>query len=60
MTGGAWIYLIATLGWIVLLVFGYRSYRVDGRRTLSMIMIWLGIFILMILLFALFMGQEGA
>jgi hypothetical protein len=51
MSEGALVSLVAMVGWLVLMIFGYRSYRVDGRKTLSMVMIWLGIFILVILAF---------
>ncbi len=54
MSEYALVSLVAMLGWLVLVAFGYRSFRVDGRKTLSMVMIWLGLFVLVILAFTWF------
>ena len=47
--------VVALCGWLVLMLYGYRSYRISGRKTLTMVLIWLGIFIVAILGFSALM-----
>lgn len=39
------VLLVSATGWLVLAIYGYRSQRVSGRKTLVMAAIWLGIFL---------------
>lgn len=43
--------LVAMVGWLILVVSGYRSYRVSGRTTLTYVLIWASAFGLAALVF---------
>ena len=48
--------IIALVGWLVLMVGAYASYRMDWGKTLKMALIWASLFIGVFLLFALVRG----
>ncbi len=39
-----WVSVIALLGWLVLVLGAYRSYRVDTGKTIRMALTWAAIF----------------
>lgn len=49
------IALVGSLGVLVYLVFGYRSFRETSSKTMLMAGIWIGIFALAIIIFAWFL-----
>ena len=51
MSEGSVIQIVVLVGWLVLVVSGYRSWRVSGTKTLAMAAIWAGIFIVAALIF---------
>jgi hypothetical protein len=44
MTEGSLVSLIALLGWLLLVVSGYRSYRAGPRKTMTYVLIWAALF----------------
>ena len=48
--------IIALGGWLILALSAYRSYRMSGRKTLTYLLIWSSIFLLVILLFSAVAG----
>ena len=46
MSEGQIISLVAVIGSLILVGSGYRSYCVGGRKTLTMVLIWIGAFLL--------------
>jgi hypothetical protein len=44
--------IIALAGWLVLALSAYRSYEMSGRKTLTFVLIWVSIFIVVVLIFA--------
>lgn len=57
MSEGAIVSIVAMVGWLVLMLSGYRSFKVDGRKTLMMAGIWLGVFLFVFIAFSLGMGE---
>ncbi|MBH5322597.1 hypothetical protein [Aurantiacibacter sediminis] len=51
--GVQWVSLIAMLGWLVLILFAYRSYRVDTGKTIRMALTWAAIFVGVAIFFSL-------
>ncbi len=39
-----WVSIIAMLGWLILVMGAYRSYRVNTAKTLRMALTWAAIF----------------
>ena len=39
-----WVSIIAMIGWLILVVSAYRSYRVDTAKTIRMALTWAAIF----------------
>ena len=50
-----WVSIIAMLGWLVLCIGAYRSYRVDTGKTVRMALTWAAIFAGVAILFGLLM-----
>ena len=48
--------LVAMTGWLVLMLAGYRSYKVNGTKTLTMALIWMAIFAFVLLVFSMVMN----
>ena len=48
--------LISLLGWLILMVAGWRSHQVSNSATLKMILVWIGIFLGVMLLMGLITG----
>lgn len=46
------VHLIGLIGFLILAVSGYRSFRIGGRKTVGMVLIWLAIFVGAALLFS--------
>lgn len=46
------VHLVALAGWLAMVIAGYRSFRVGGRKTVTMILIWASIFLGAALLFS--------
>jgi hypothetical protein len=47
--------LVALVGWLILVASGYASYRVGARKTVTMALIWLAIFLGGFVLVSLFL-----
>ena len=45
--------LIAMIGWLILMGAGYSSYRVSGKNTVTMVLVWAAIFGAVALVFGL-------
>jgi hypothetical protein len=56
MTGDRWVSLIALAAWLILAVSAWRSRRVSAQRTLQMGTLWLGLFLVVVLVFRM-IGQ---
>lgn len=57
MSEGAIVSIVAMVGWLVLMLSGYRSFKVDGRKTIMMAGVWLGVFLFVFIAFSLGMGE---
>ena len=44
--------IVAMLGWLVLVIAGYRSYQLGASKTIQLILIWSAIFVTVGLLFS--------
>lgn len=55
MNEGQLISLVAMIGWLVLMLSGYRSYKVNASKTLTMALIWASIFVFVVLIFSMVM-----
>ena len=44
MSDGSILQIVVLVGWLMLVITGFRSWRVSGRKTLAMIAVWAGIF----------------
>ncbi|MDE1466754.1 hypothetical protein [Aurantiacibacter sp. D1-12] len=44
MSSVQWVSIIASLGWLVLVLGAYRSYQVDTSKTIRMALTWAAIF----------------
>ena len=52
--------LIALLGWLVLVVAGYSSYRLHWKKSVTMALVWIAIFVGVVGLVALIQHFESA
>ncbi|WP_305096011.1 hypothetical protein [Croceibacterium aestuarii] len=43
--------IIVLVGWLILAVAGFRSYRVSGRKVLLYVLIWASIFVVVAIVF---------
>ena len=50
------VQLVALLGWLVLAVSAFASYRLGWKESVRMALLWAGIFMAVALLFSLVMG----
>jgi len=53
MNEGQWVSLVGLLGALILVGSGFRGHRVGARKTVSMAMIWIGIFAVVALVFGM-------
>ena len=47
----AWVSLVAMLGWLVLAVGAFRAHRMGARKTITLTLAWLAIFVLVTAIF---------
>ena len=52
---GQWVSIIALVGWLVLMLGAYRSYRVDTGKTVRLVLVWAAIFAAVAFVFSLAM-----
>ena len=52
--------LVALTGWLVLMIAGYSSYRLNWSKTVTMALIWFGIFFAVAGVIALVQGSADA
>ena len=55
MSDGQLMSLVAMAGWLALMLAGYRSYRINASKTLTMALIWMSIFLVVVLVFGMIM-----
>ncbi len=55
MNDAALVSIVALVGWLILVLGAYRSYKVDTAKTIRMALIWASIFVGVALLFRLVM-----
>jgi hypothetical protein len=52
LTEYQWVSLVALVAWLVLALTAFRRRRVSAETTLTMVIAWLGIFVVVILAFS--------
>jgi hypothetical protein len=54
-----WLSLVALLGWLIVALSGYASYRLNWKKSVTMALAWAAIFVGVAVLAAFFGGQAG-